>query len=278
MVLCGRIVRPERELSGVAHLLSAGESTMMQAGWSALRARVGNRLSRHFAIAPHRLTDTGPMVSFTFDDVPKSAATAGASILEEYNGRGTFYVAGAMVDQRDKHWDGVSAAEIVDLHRRGHEVACHTYSHSRAIDLDTHAMSVEMERNRRYFSALDPSIRLENFAYPYGQGSLLRKRQLARSFRSSRGILPGVNSGTVDLHYLRAFPLIECEISRDGVDRAFNEAVEKSGWLIFYSHDVEAAPSPYGCSPALLRHALGAAARRDIPIVSIAEALRRAGA
>ncbi len=214
---------------------------MMQAGWSALRARVGNRLSRHFAIAPLQLTDTGPMVSFTFDDVPKSAATAGASILEEYNGRGTFYVAGAMVDQRDKHWEGISAAEIVDLHRRGHEVACHTYSHSRAIDLDSHAMSAEMDR-------------------------------------SSRGILPGVNSGTVELHYLRAFPLIECEISRDGVDRAFDEAVEKNGWLIFYSHDVEVAPSPYGCSPALLRHALGAAARRDIPIVSIAEALRRAGA
>ena len=278
MVLCGRIVRPGRELSGVKHLLSTGESTMMQAGWSALRARVGNRLSRHFAIAPLQLTNTGPMVSFTFDDVPKSAATAGASILEEYDGRGTFYISGAMVGQRDEHWDGISAAEIVDLHRRGHEVACHTFSHSRAIDLDSHAMSVEMERNRRYFSALDPSIRLENFAYPYGQGSLLRKRQLARSFRSSRGILPGVNSGTVDLHYLRAFPLIECEISRDGVEQAFHEAVEKNGWLIFYSHDVEATPSPYGCSPVLLRHALGAAARRDIPIVSIAEALRRAGA
>jgi peptidoglycan/xylan/chitin deacetylase (PgdA/CDA1 family) len=218
------------------------------------------------------------MVSFTFDDVPKSAAIVGAPMLEEYNGRGTFYVAGALTDQRDQHWTRISPDEIVGLHRRGHEVACHTFSHSRAIDLDWHKMSEEIEKNRRYFLALDPSIKLENFAYPYGQGSLPRKRQLSKSFRSSRGILPEVNSGTVDLHYLRAFPLIEREIDRDGVDRAFNEAVTKSGWLIFYSHDVETTPSDYGCSPSLLRHALKAAARRDIPIVSVAEALRRAGA
>jgi hypothetical protein len=77
---------------------------------------------------------------------------------------------------------------------------------------------------------------------------------------------------------MRAFPPIQREIDRDGVDLTFNEAVTKNGWLIFYSHDVETTPSDYGCSPSLLRHALKAAARRDIPIVSVAEALRRAGA
>jgi peptidoglycan/xylan/chitin deacetylase (PgdA/CDA1 family) len=43
------------------------------------------------------------MVSFTFDDVPKSAATVGATILEEYGGRATFYVAGSLVSQ----WSGL---------------------------------------------------------------------------------------------------------------------------------------------------------------------------
>jgi peptidoglycan/xylan/chitin deacetylase (PgdA/CDA1 family) len=250
----------------------------MHPGWSALTARVSNRLARHLSAVPLQLSNTGPMVSFTFDDIPKSAATAGAAILEEYNGRATFYIAGALTGQRDKHWDGVSAGEIVDLHRRGHEVACHTFSHARAIDLDADAMSAEIESNRRYFHSLDSTIKLENFAYPYGQGSLPRKRQLAKAFRSSRGIVPGVNSGTVDLHYLRAMPLIEREIDRDGIDRAFDKALIKSGWLIFYSHDVATPPSPYGCSPSLLRHALEAASRCNMPIVSVAEALRRVGA
>jgi peptidoglycan/xylan/chitin deacetylase (PgdA/CDA1 family) len=250
----------------------------MRPGWPALRARISNRLARHFCIAPFRLADTGPMVSFTFDDAPKSAATVGAPILEEYDGRGTFYIAGSLVDQKDDHWAGISAGDIVGLHRRGHEVACHTFSHLRATGLDAAAIAAEIDKNRRYLLSLDSSIKVENFAYPYGQGSLPRKRQLSQAFRSSRGIVPGVNSGTVDLHYLRAMPLIERDIERDSVDRAFDEAVASNGWLIFYSHDVEAAPSPYGCSPALLRHALEAATRRNIPIVSVAEALRRAGA
>ena len=246
--------------------------------WPELRARVSNRLARHFCIAPFQLSGTGPMVSFTFDDVPKTAATVGAPLVEEYGGRGTFFVSGSLVDEPSAHWAGVGANEIIALHRNGHEIGCHTFSHLRAIDLDAAAMSGEVEKNRRYLRALDPSIPLENFAYPYGQGSVLRKRQLGKAFRSSRGVVPGVNSGTIDLHYLRAVPLIDRHIDSAGIDRAFDEAAAKGGWLIFYGHDVETAPSPYGCSPSLLRHALEAASRRDVPILTVAEALQRAGA
>jgi hypothetical protein len=41
---------------------------------------------------------------------------------------------------------------------------------------------------------------------------------------------------------------------------------------------VRAAPSPYGCSPAMLRHALEAASSRKIPILNVAQALKHAGA
>jgi peptidoglycan/xylan/chitin deacetylase (PgdA/CDA1 family) len=254
------------------------ESTIMHPGWSALKARVSNRLARHLCTAPFQMPDTRAMVSFTFDDVPKSAATVGAPMLEEYSARGTFYISGGLVGQWSGNWTGVSVDDILGLHGRGHELACHTFSHTRATDLDAAAMTAEVENNRHYLKAIDPSIRLENFAYPYGLGSVTHKRQLGKAFRSSRGILPGINSGIVDLQYLRATPLIELHIDRDGIDRAFDEAVAKSGWLIFYSHDVKNAPSPYGCSPTLLRHALDAASRRNIPVLSIAEALRQAGA
>jgi peptidoglycan/xylan/chitin deacetylase (PgdA/CDA1 family) len=249
----------------------------MPPDWSALKARVSNRLARHLYIAPLRLPGTSPMVSFTFDDVPESAATVGAAILEESNARGTFYISGGLVDQWSGNWVGISADAIVGLHRRGHELACHTFSHLRTTDLNSAAMAAEIENNRRYLLTLDPSIRIENFAFPYGLGSVSRKRQLGQAFHSSRGILPGINSGIVDLQFLRANPLIEQDIDPDGIDRAFEEAAARNGWLIFYSHDVATTPSPYGCSPSLLRHALEAASRRKIPILSIAEALQRAG-
>lgn len=245
--------------------------------WSSLKARIGTKLARHLRAAPFELRNNGPMVSFTFDDAPISAATRGAALLEEYDARGTFYVSGGLVDSWSGNWTTISADDIVDLHRRGHEIACHTFSHARATDLTAEAMAAELEKNRHYLLSLDSSIRIENFAYPYGTGSVLRKGQLGKVFRTSRGVLPGVNSGTVDLQYLRSSPLIDRQMDADGIERAFDDAVTTNGWLIFYSHDVEDEPSPYGCTPALLRHALDAAARRKMPALSVASALRFAG-
>src|SRR5579863_2515511 len=69
------------------------------------------------------------IVSFTFDDFPRSAWTAGGRILGEYGASGTYYASlglmgkttlvGEMFDRRDLE----AAAEA------GHELACHTYDH-----------------------------------------------------------------------------------------------------------------------------------------------------
>jgi peptidoglycan/xylan/chitin deacetylase (PgdA/CDA1 family) len=248
-----------------------------QTDWRELEARVSNRLSRYFCAAPFKLRNTHPMVSFTFDDFPDSAASAGVPILEEHNAKATFYVAGGQVGKPSDHWQGVGADAIVELHRRGHEIGCHTFSHARATDLDATRLAAEIEQNRRYLLGLDPSMRIENFAYPYGLGSVWRKTQLARTFRSSRGIIPGINSGVVDLQYLNSTPLINHHIDEERIGRAFDALVATNGWLIFYGHDVAAEPSPFGCTPALLRYALDAAAKRNVAVMTVADALRAAG-
>jgi peptidoglycan/xylan/chitin deacetylase (PgdA/CDA1 family) len=235
-------------------------------------------MAMHLRVEPFRLRNATPMVSFTFDDVPKSAATLGTAILERHGALGTFYVIGSQVGTSSALWDMVDSEDIVALHRQGHEIACHTFSHKRACDLDAEALSAEIARNQQYLRSLDASIRIENFAYPFGYGSFVRKRQLKTVFKSCRSIVPGVNSGTVDLQFLRAMPLIDRRIDRDGIERAFDQAETANGWLIFYTHDVADEPSPYGCSPWLLNEALEAASRRKIPVLNMAEALRCAGA
>jgi peptidoglycan/xylan/chitin deacetylase (PgdA/CDA1 family) len=250
----------------------------MNALWSTAKTKVSHRLARHFRVQPFRLRNKAPMVSFTFDDIPKSAATTGAGILEHHGVRGTFYVSGGLVGTTSSHWATIDAADIVALHRSGHEIGCHTFSHRRTSDLDAASLTAEIEQNRSYLRSVDPTIRIENFAYPFGYGSFGRKPQLKAAFQSSRGIVPGVNSGTVDLQFLRAVPLIDRHTDRDAIDRALDETHMNNGWLIFYGHDVAEAPSPYGCSPALLNHALEAASRRNIRGLSMAEALRCARA
>jgi peptidoglycan/xylan/chitin deacetylase (PgdA/CDA1 family) len=228
----------------------------------------------HLRVERFRLRNETPMVSFTFDDIPRSAATTGAGILNDHDARGTFYVSGGLVGSTTSpDWAAVDAEDILALHRTGHEIGCHTFSHQRACDLDAAGLAVEIEHNRRYLLSLDPSIKVENFAYPFGYGSFARKRQLGRAFRSCRSIVPGVNRGTVDLQFLRAMPLSDRSIDRDGIERALDQAQSDNGWLIFYGHDVADEPSPYGCSPGLMNHALKAASRRKIPVLNMAEAL-----
>src|ERR1700752_758113 len=114
-------------------------------------------------------------------------------------------------------------------------------------------MAKELDQNCRYFSTLHPTIRLQNFAYPYGLATVSRKGQLKDVFHSARSILPGVNHDIIDLQFLRATPLIDMHINGSGIESAFDEAAKTNGWLIFYGHDVAANPSPYGCTPQLLR-------------------------
>jgi peptidoglycan/xylan/chitin deacetylase (PgdA/CDA1 family) len=245
---------------------------------SKARAEVSHRLAMHLPVDLFCLRNRTPMVSFTFDDVPKSAVTTGAEMLEAHGARGTFYVSGGLVGADAPDWVACEADDVVALHRRGHEIGCHTFSHQRACDLDRAAMMQEIVRNRAYLHALDPSLRIDSFAYPFGYGSYARKHQLRKEFQTCRGIVQGVNAGAVDLQFLRAMPLIDGEMDADGIDRAFDDAQTNNGWLIFYGHDVTEQPSAYGCSPALLNRALEEAVRRKIPALTMAEAMRCARA
>lgn len=246
----------------------------MNAMWSEIRVRVDHRLAMYLRVDRFQLRNAAPMVSFTFDDLPKSAVTTGADLLEAHGARGTFYVSGGLVDVGTEDWTAGDANDVVSLRRRGHEIGCHTFSHLRVCDLDQASLAGEIARNRDYFHALDLAIEIDTFAYPFGYGSLARKSQLKDQFQTCRSIVPGVNAGSVDLQFLRATPLIDGHIDRDGIERAFDDAETNNGWLIFYGHDVTDRPSPYGCSPALLNHALEVSVRRKIPALTMAEAMR----
>jgi len=243
--------------------------------WSEAKIKVGHRLAMHLRIdGGFFLRNRMPMVTFTFDDLPKSAVTTAAPLLEEFGARGTFYVSGGEVGVDTPDWKSGSAADVVGLHRRGHEIGCHTFSHTRTCDIGMSELAEEIARNRAWFDALRQAIAVETFAYPFGVGSFTQKYLLKEKFQTCRSIVPGINTGCVDLQFLRSTPLIEREIDCDGIDRMLDEAETTNGWLIFYGHDVTENPSLYGCTPDLLRHALKAASRRKFPVLTMAEALR----
>jgi peptidoglycan/xylan/chitin deacetylase (PgdA/CDA1 family) len=214
-----------------------------------------------------------PLVSFTFDDVPESAYLNGAAVLDEYGMRGTFYVASGTCGTRDTYWRVIGRDQVRDLHQRGHEIGCHTFSHRAVDDLDAQELSDECRRNFENLRDLCPDIQLSSFCYPFGCISLPRKIQLQKQFNTCRGIFEGVNSGVVDLALLKVIELYDRTLSRDKLDRVLRQARQTTGWIIFYAHDVTERPTHMGCSPGLLRRTIEEIRKQDISCCTIAEAL-----
>jgi peptidoglycan/xylan/chitin deacetylase (PgdA/CDA1 family) len=239
-----------------------------------LAARVSHRMARHIPLSRLEMRN-GPMVSFTFDDIPDSAHGAGAEFLEAHGIRGTFYIASGLFGGSTPHWQNADEDAIRDLHRRGHEIACHTHTHRRVDTIHGDDIDAEIAQNRERLHAIEPSLRLDNFAYPYGYGSFEWKRRLKNIFQSSRGVVPGINCGQVDLQFLKAFPLTNSELDDETIHAIMDETVRVMGWTIFYTHDVTLHPSPYGCTYELLSAAVRAAQKRGIPCMTVAEALSR---
>jgi len=217
-------------------------------------ARVRRRLLAPF----YRLTENvvasaikQPVVSFTFDDFPGSAATNGAKILEAHDGRGTFYAAGSLIGTRsDTYGAYCTEEELKNLHARGHEIGCHTYGHTHVSTLSARGLIEELDRNAARIEPHLSGQAMRSFAYPFGDMSPMRKLQAQTRFTTCRGNVAGINAGRIDLGDLRAERIYEQSIDYDRVTTVLKSITTSPAWLIFYTHDVAEKPSPYGCTPA----------------------------
>lgn len=214
-----------------------------------------------------RISDAWPqgVISFTFDDFPKTALTVGGDILERYGARGTYYTAAKLAGTEGDLGRLCDPDDIRTAHRKGHEIACHSFSHLDCSAADRPSLKAEVRANAAALSAMIGPFAPANFAFPFGAQSERAKRILMPHFHSCRGIRPGLNQGIPDIAELSANSVYAVTFDekrmRDLMDR--NAAV--AGWLIFYSHDVCENPSPYGCKPEQLE-ALVAYAAKSAPV------------
>ena len=240
---------------------------------SSLTLRASRRVARYLPTHPRLLTRRQPLVSFTFDDVPDSACTQGAGLIEEQGHRGTFYIAPGICGQVEARWRAATREQVADLPRRGHEIDCHTYSHLPVQQLSARALAEDDDRCRAALHEICDGIALRSFAYPFGIAGLARKLQMQGRYESCRGIHVGTDRGLIDLGLLRVRELYDSSTSAAGVDTLLDDLQRRGGWLIFYSHDVAQTPSPIGCSPGLLEYALRAVTNRGIACMTVGDAV-----
>lgn len=213
------------------------------------------------------------VVSFTFDDVPDSAVANGARILAERGCRGTFYLAGGLAGTSFGPWRFFSPSDVPLLLDQGHEVGCHTFSHPVVQTLDAARLAGELDRNRQWLASVDPRAEPTSFAYPYGSVGFFQKAWTAGRFASCRGVRHGLNVGTADRAQLRAVQLYDSRLDEAGLATVIGEAVRRKAWLVFYTHDVQEAPSEHGCSPRLMERAVELALAAGCAVLPVREAM-----
>jgi len=217
------------------------------------------------------LGNGGPIVTFSFDDFPKSALTNGASIIERYGGRATYYVAMGLMDQENNLGEQFHAADLVSLIERGHEVANHTFSHCSAQQTPFQLFKRDVYRCEQALRESIAGAPSNNFAYPYGEVTLAAKRRLGPQMQSCRGTCGGLNGPQVDLNLLRANNLYGDIAAAEAAKQLILENESRKTWLIFYSHDVAERPSCFGCTPSLLEAVASFAAERGTRMMTVAD-------
>jgi peptidoglycan/xylan/chitin deacetylase (PgdA/CDA1 family) len=249
---------------------------LTEAPYEAIAGKMSRFIARNVAVKKLAMRNARPLVSFTFDDAAASACVAGAALLEQHHARATFYISGGKCGKASPTGRLASIDQVKALHAKGHEIACHTFSHMPVVGISRETLTGDLERNRAFLQGfLGDDVPINNFAYPYGDISFTTKRYLGQRYDSCRALTPGVNAGIADLGVLKACALEQVAIDRKAISRLIAETIRRNGWLLFASHDVTETPSHYGVRPDLLAFAVRSALAAGCELVTVAQALRR---
>lgn len=230
-----------------------------------------------------------PLVSFTFDDFPRSAFLEAGSILSRHGARGTYYASLGLMGKQSPMGTMFEAEDLKELLDLGHELGCHTFGHCHSLNTPPDTYGRAIVENQKALSELLPGIKFQTFAYPYSAPAVAVKRVAGRHFLCCRGgglrtrrYFPRAggktfNSGVTDLNLLCAFFLEQSRENPEAVKRLIDQNAQARGWLIFATHDVCERPSRFGCTPdffeQIVQWSLESGARL-LPVVEALEALK----
>jgi len=216
----------------------------------------------------------GPVISFTFDDVPRSAIAVGADILGKHGLKGTYYVCMSLAHTTGATGEYFGPDDLRWLAASGHEIGCHTFGHLSLRDHSAEAIAADLDRNQLALQEVLPGFTPRQFAYPYGHISIETWRLVRKRFQTCRGTLAGIHPALERFDRLFANCLYETVPVARSL-RLIDQVLEKGGWLIFYTHDIATSPSSFGCTPHYFESVVSKAAASGAEVLKIGEAARR---
>ncbi len=223
-----------------------------------------------------RLQNDEPIVSFTFDDFPRSALTVGGAILRERGFAGTYYTSLGLMGKRTSTGEMFLREDLDELARQDHEAACHTFDHYDTWNTEPAEFEASIVRNQQAAKTLLPRVRFTGFSYPISWPRPDTKRRVASHYDCARGCGQTFNAGVTDLNYLKAFFIEQSRENVDAIRRVIDANARSRGWLIFATHDVCDSPTRFGCTATLFEEVVNYSAKSGAVVLPVHAALEKA--
>lgn len=242
--------------------------------WQRVVGRYQRTMSESFFRRRVPMLNRVPIISFSFDDFPQSAARVAGAVLRAHGARGTYYASLGMMDQDSPVGRLFTLEDLYLVVNDGHELGCHTYAHRNAWATPPSAFEASVVENRRALERLLPHSSFPSHSYPINCPRPNTKRRVAKHFPFARGGGQRANVATVSTTYVNAYFIEQARGDVDAMKRLMDATVHDNGWLVFGTHDVTGGHTRYGCTPAIfeavVRHAVSSGAQ----VLPVAEAWR----
>lgn len=237
-----------------------------------VRKRITRRLVNAQARRMVRFNLERPIISFTFDDCPKSAIDNGVTKLELEGWKSTIYIASGLFGITNHLGLHMNEADVLAAYKAGHEIGAHTYSHCDLSEMSTEDAAADMNKNRQTFrkAGLPPC---PTFAYPYGQTTAATKKYLSQQFQGMRGITSGVMQGKVDLNQINSCPLFAGAPVKKLVKQV--NSLPLNSWTTIFTHDIRDNPSKWGCTPSDMNAVIAAVKDSGAEVLTVAGAITK---
>jgi peptidoglycan/xylan/chitin deacetylase (PgdA/CDA1 family) len=245
--------------------------------WTKLKSRYQRSAARSASKRPLVIDSAVPLVSFTFDDFPRSSLLVGGAILRRFGLTGTYYASFGLMGKTAPTGAIFVRQDLETLLEQRHELGCHTFDHCDSWETRPDLFEESIVRNEEARRELIPGASFKTLSYPISPPRPLTKRKAAAHFAGCRGGGQTLNVGTTDLSYLAAFFLEKSRDNAEAVKNLIEQNRRACGWLIFATHDVAPNPTPYGCTPdffeEIVRSSVSSGAR-ILPVGEAVEALQ----
>jgi peptidoglycan/xylan/chitin deacetylase (PgdA/CDA1 family) len=248
------------------------------APWDEISRFCEGRAARIVFKNPFVIKADRPVISFTFDDFPRSALAVGGAILERFGLVGTYYASFGLIGKKEPTGQMFTRDDLGVIFEKGHELGCHTFSHCHSWKTNSRVFEKSIIENRTALVSLFPDIKFQTFSYPISAPRPLTKAKVAKHFLCSRGGGQTFNVGTADLNQLSAYFLEKSRNDAQAVRDLIDRNRQARGWLIFATHDISDNPTPFGCTPEFFEAIVQCAVDSGASIVTVVKALELLGA